>query len=272
MKPFRLLVALAAVALPLDPAVAQDAAGVAALVKNQVTGELGSTQRSVVRGDKLFRNEKVATGPGSALDVLFLDETALSLGPNTSIVLDELVFDPSGSQGKIALSIAIGATRFVSGILPKSDYEIRTPTMTVGIRGTLVDFFVRQNGDTTAVLRSGEMFVRNPALPNAQPTVVSTPGQSVTGTTGGQLSPPGPPPPDAAQAFSQLPGAQLGLTTTTTLPSVTSATTTSSPVPPRSYRDSLSTIGNAAPAPAPKICSSNGSHSCGPNGDGPSGM
>lgn len=266
MKPFRIFVALAAVSLPLATAVAQDTAGIAALVKNQVTSEQGATQRSVVRGDKLFRNEKVATGPGSALDVLFIDETALSLGPNTSIVLDEMVFDPSGTQGKVALSIAVGATRFVSGILPKSDYEIRTPTMTVGIRGTTVDFFVRANGDSTAVLRFGEMFVRNPALPNAPPTVVSTPGQSVTGTTGGPLGPPGPPPPDAQQAFSQLPGAQLGLITTT-LPSLTTTNTTSSPVPARSYRDSLSTIGNT-PSPPPKACSSNGSHSCGSSGDG----
>src|SRR5262249_7194339 len=142
---------------------------------------------------------------------------------------------------------------------------IRTPTMTVGIRGTLVDFFVRQNGDSTAVLRSGEMLVRNPAQPNAPPTVVSTPGQSVTGTTGGQLGPPGPPPPDAQQAFSPLPGEQLGLTTTTFTPTMTS-TTTSSPVPPRSYRDSLSAIGNTGPT---KSCSSGGSHSCSEgSGDG----
>jgi hypothetical protein len=130
--------------------------------------------------------------------------------------------------------------------------------MTVGIRGTTVDFFVRANGDSTAVLRSGEMFVRNPAFPNQQPTVVSTPGQSITGTTGGPLGPPGPPPPDAQQSFSQLPGAQLGLTTTTLSP-FTSTTTGTSPVPARSYRDALSAIGNKPPE---KICTSNGTHGC----------
>jgi hypothetical protein len=257
MKPLRLLVAFAAVALPFGPVAAQDAAGVAALVRNQVTGEIGSTQRSVVRGDKLFRNEKMSTGPASALDVLFADETALSLGPNTSIVLDEMVFDPSGGTGKMVLSIPIGVTRFVSGILPKSDYEVRTPTMTVGIRGTTVDFFVRPNGVSTAVLRSGVMFVNNPAFPNQQPTVVSTPGLSVTGTTGGPLGPPGPPPPDAQQSFSQLPGAQLGLTTTTLSP-FTSTNSTTSPVPTRSYRDSLSAIGNTPD----KVSTSNGTHGC----------
>jgi hypothetical protein len=260
----RSLVALVAIATPLAVAQAQDSAGVAALVKNQVTGEIGSTQRTVVRGDKLFRNEKVATGPASQLNVLFVDETSLSLGPNTSIVLDEMVYDPNSGQGKVVLSIPIGVTRFVSGILPKQDYEIRTPTMTVGIRGTMVDFFVRENGNTTALLRSGEMFIRSPGQPATQSTVVSTPGQSVTSTQGGPPGLPGAPPGDAGQAFSQLPGTQLGFSTTT-LPPATN-TTTNPPVSPRSYRDSLSTIGNT-PTPE-KMCTSNGSHSCGDGGDG----
>jgi hypothetical protein len=254
MTSLRVLVVLGLVAAPLAGAVAQESAGVAALVKNQVTGEIGSRQRTVVRGDKLFRNEKVATGPASQLNVLFLDETSLSLGPNTAIVLDEMVYDPNSGQGKVVLSIPIGVTRFVSGVLPKSDYEIRTPSMSVGIRGTTVDFFVRPNGDTTAVLRSGEMFVRDSSRPNLPPRVVSSPGLSVTGAPGTPPGPPGPIPPDAAQALSQLPGSQLGLATSTISP----PGTVDSPVPARSYRDALSAIGNTGPE---KICTSNGAHS-----------
>jgi hypothetical protein len=82
------------------------------------------------------------------------------MGPNTTIVLDELVFDPSGSNGRVVLSVAVGVTRFVSGILPKSDYEIRTPTAVIGVRGTSFDLYVKPNGDSTVVLGSGELTMR----------------------------------------------------------------------------------------------------------------
>jgi hypothetical protein len=269
MMSFRALAALGLVAAPLAGAAAQESAGVAALVRNQVTGEIGSSQRTVVRGDKLFRNEKVATGPASQLNVLFLDETSLSLGPNTTIVLDEMVFDPNSGQGKVVLSIPVGVTRFVSGVLPKTDYEIRTPSMSVGIRGTTVDFFVRPNGDTTAVLRSGELFASNLGQPGLPPTVVSTPGLSVTGNRNAPLGPPGPVPPDAAQAFSQLPGSQVGLAATPVSPYGAATGVAGSPVSARTYRDSLSTIGNTGitgnTAPV-KICTSNGTHSQGSAG------
>jgi hypothetical protein len=247
MKHVLFLAVCAAMSLPTG-ASAQDNVGVAALVKNQVTGELGSRARTLGRGDGVFRNERVATGQGSALDVLFLDQTSLKLGPNTAIVLDELVFDPSGSQGRVALSVAAGVTRFVSGILPKADYEIRTPSMTIGIRGTWLDLVVRANGDSTVVLRAGEATIGDRLRPQLPAIQLAVAGLAVTAANGQPPGPPGPIPPDVAQALSQLGSAQAAGSERAAAPAV------GSPVSARTYTGALSDINKSLG------CKSNGSH------------
>jgi hypothetical protein len=48
---------------------------------------------------------------------LFLDQTTLSLAPNTTIVLDRFVFDPDRGTGEIGLQLTEGALRFIGGTL-----------------------------------------------------------------------------------------------------------------------------------------------------------
>jgi hypothetical protein len=75
-----------------------------------------------------------ATGRGQ---LLFLDQTTLSLAPNTTIVLDRFVFDPNRGSGEIGLQLTEGALRFIGGTLSREqDAVIRTPTSTIGIRGS----------------------------------------------------------------------------------------------------------------------------------------
>ena len=246
---FRMLAMCCVAAVPVAGAAAQQNIGVAAVVQNRVTGELGPRERVLARGDRMFRNEKVATGAAGTLNVLFLDETSLSMGPNTTIVLDELVFDPSGSNGRVVLSVAVGVTRFVSGILPKSDYEIRTPTAVIGVRGTSFDLYVKPNGDSTVVLGSGELTMRERERSLAQAVRLAAPGLAVSVVNGASPSAPGPVPPDVAQALSQLPGAQLGVAgVAPRLPN------TGTPLPARTVTGAYSDIGKD------KGCKSNGSH------------
>jgi len=209
----RILLACCALIAPVLGAAAQDNIGVAAAVKERVTGELGATRRVLVRGDRMFQNEKVATDRASSLEVLFLDETNLSMGPDTTIVLDRFIYDPNGSSGGLAVTVAIGVTRFVTGIMPKQDYEIRTPTVVIGVRGTVFDLFVAANGDSTVVLRAGELNLRQLVRggPPSQPVGFATPGLAVTVNQGQPPGPPGAIPPHVARALALLPAARLGL-------------------------------------------------------------
>src|SRR5258705_2997756 len=68
--------------------------------------------------------------------MLFLDGSALTVGPNSDVVLDEFVYDPSTETGKLAVSATRGVLRLVGGKISKTEpVTLRTPTATLGIRG-----------------------------------------------------------------------------------------------------------------------------------------
>src|SRR5580704_14599586 len=112
--------------------------GAAAQVVNSVTGTLATTRQTQVlrAGIDVFQNETINTANASASRVVFQDQTQLSIGPASQVVLDRFVFDPNPSASVVAVSITKGVARFSTGLLPKPDYQIRTPSAQIGVRGT----------------------------------------------------------------------------------------------------------------------------------------
>jgi hypothetical protein len=71
-------------------------------------------------------------------------------------VIDEFVFNPDQTAQQVTIRMAKGAFRFISGNSPSSAYSIRTPTMTIGVRGTVLDVYAAVNGDESgAVFHEG---------------------------------------------------------------------------------------------------------------------
>ena len=123
-------------------AVEKTTIGNARTVVKTVTGTLDADLRNIQLLDDIYHNEIIETGDESATEFVFLDETRLALGPNSSLVLDRFVFDPASDTGSFVMTATAGVFRFVSGKLPKKAYEIHTPTATIGIRGTVFSFIV----------------------------------------------------------------------------------------------------------------------------------
>jgi hypothetical protein len=71
-------------------------------------------------------------------------------------MIDTFVF--AGRTARtVTLSAVKGAFRFITGDSPKSAYLIRTPVMTIGVRGTGLDGYVEAGtGRTTVALYEGE--------------------------------------------------------------------------------------------------------------------
>ncbi|HEX5780148.1 MAG TPA: FecR domain-containing protein [Xanthobacteraceae bacterium] len=113
--------------------------GVASAVKNKV--ETGGA-RQLTAGSSVFAREVVRTGEQSAAQLLFLDETSLSIGPQSEVTLDRFVFDPNRGAGSVVLNATKGALRFVSGSQQSSSYQVRTPVATIGVRGTIFDIYI----------------------------------------------------------------------------------------------------------------------------------
>lgn len=102
--------------------------------------------------DAIIRNATLSTKPDSALEVTFLDGSRLSMGSNSSLIVDDYVYSGPGGAGKQTLRYTRGLFRFVSGTIPKDQVKIDTPTVTIGIRGTIFRTKINDDG-------SGELAV-----------------------------------------------------------------------------------------------------------------
>jgi hypothetical protein len=154
-----LVLGMAVAGLAMCPAAAQGdlTVGNTTVVIKTVTGTVSGTQRALVLQDDIYHNEFIETGFESATELTFLDQTRLTLGQDSRVVLDRFVFDPDPNQSSFVISIVRGVLRFVSGSLPTDKYEIHTPVSTIGIRGTVLDIAVADNGDTRITVYEGEV-------------------------------------------------------------------------------------------------------------------
>jgi hypothetical protein len=141
---------LAAVAAPR--AQAQVRIGEAAVIHNEVLNDATAGQINV--GDNVMRDETVRTGADSAARLVMADSTNVSLGANATLKLDRSIFNDEHSYRDIAIRLASGAFRFVTGHSAKRAYKITTPLATIGVRGTILDI-LSERGRTTVVLQEG---------------------------------------------------------------------------------------------------------------------
>jgi hypothetical protein len=158
---FSFSAALLTGALLLSPAAMAQSGkvGVAAAVKNDVQGIQGGSGRALSPGSSVFERETVRTGAESVAQLLFLDQTSLSVGPRSEVVLDQFVYNPAKNTGEVVLSATRGAFRFISGSQNPLNYKINTPAATIGVRGTIVDCAVA--GLTCVVSQGAAVIIVN---------------------------------------------------------------------------------------------------------------
>src|SRR6516164_5968154 len=190
-------------------AIAQQRVGVNSAVNPDATGiPPGATPRRLVLGQEVVFNERITTGPQGQTQVLFIDESTMSVGPSSDMVIDEFVYDPHTSSGKLAVSLTRGVFRFVGGKLSKQDNAVtmRTPSATIGIRGGLIMVDLTPDGQLQVIFGYG-VGVTVTGL-NGQSQTITRPGFQVTVTgRGAAPSEPSPAPPGAATALlAQLDG------------------------------------------------------------------
>ena len=110
--------------------------------------------RPLERGTDLRTGDAVITTDGRA-QIRFSDGAFVSLQPNTEFKIDEYRFDGQADGNERGIfGLVKGAMRTVTGLVGRTNrrtYEVRTPTATVGIRGT---------GGIISVLLDGATLVR----------------------------------------------------------------------------------------------------------------
>jgi FecR protein len=178
---------LAGATLIANPAAAQEV-GTATAVNptSESTPPSGSTQ-TLTLGAHIIHKEHIHTSPSGSVQLLFLDKSSLSIAPNTSIVIDEFIYDPNSGKGHMLTTLTQGALRYVGGELShQGEATIQTSNATIGIRGGTLT--VGQGSGGTKVLNQyGAITISN----NGGTVVVTMPGYEVTIT--GWNIPPGQP-------------------------------------------------------------------------------
>ncbi len=155
------LAAAANAQMPLAPSAAPNLTqiGVAAAVQGRVEITTpGAVGRIVHSGEAVYLGDTIKTDGVGTLQILLLDETVFTIGPNSSMVVDEFVYDPANDAGKVTAHITQGFFRFVTGKIAKKDPEkmkVNLPAGTIGIRGTMVAGRVEGQRSFVALLGPG---------------------------------------------------------------------------------------------------------------------
>ena len=171
-----------------------------------VTGEIDGAVYRLGTKDDVHQDEIIETAVSSASEIVFLDDTKISLGPNTRMTLDQFVFDPDPKRSKFVLTTVKGVFRFVSGNMAKESYVIRTPTVTIGVRGTVFTSVTRDDGTTVVVLQClqqnpSEITIESLA---GEVAILDRCGLAITVFADGSVSESGPPPDWAVSLLEEL--------------------------------------------------------------------
>ena len=126
--------------LPATPSWSATEVGVTSPVLPNAHGTPpGGATRIMQIGLDVVSNEQVTTGPKGKLQLLFLDGSALTLGPNSDVTIDTFVYDPDSRTGQLAMSTTKGLFRLVGGRISKTrPITLKTPNAVIGIRGGIM--------------------------------------------------------------------------------------------------------------------------------------
>ena len=138
LVPSKLIAAACLAALVCVPAMAEEA-GMIKSSRGQVTIERDGQVLSGKPGTVVNASDRILTGADGSAGIALRDNTLLTVGPRSTLVLDRYVFDSTTHQGVLEASIRSGTLAVVSGKLAKSSPEtvqFRTPNSILGVRGT----------------------------------------------------------------------------------------------------------------------------------------
>jgi len=109
----------------------------------KVKGEATVTSRGqtidAAVGQAVILGAVLRTGAQGSMGVTLSDNTVMSFGPNSEFILDEYEFEPIREELRLRARISRGTLNFISGVIAKlkpEAVELKTPTGTIGVRGT----------------------------------------------------------------------------------------------------------------------------------------
>jgi hypothetical protein len=140
--------------------IATDSIGSVVAITGQAT-VLGAdgTSRNLQLKSQVFLNDKIVTGKGAKVQVMFDDDSVLSQGEASEMTLDNYVYSPNKKDSSCSLKLAKGVFRVITGKITELNpdrFKVRTKMATIGIRGCELGFSLRRDKEDIYILELPE--------------------------------------------------------------------------------------------------------------------
>jgi hypothetical protein len=117
------------------PATALSPSGHVIRVNPAVNATGPGGERLLELENAVFMGDEIVANPNGLAQIKFIDDTRIVVGPNSRLKIDAFVFNPDLTARQVVVTMLKGTFRFISGNSTFGAYTIRTPDMTLGIRG-----------------------------------------------------------------------------------------------------------------------------------------
>lgn len=169
-----------------------NAIGRALAVSPAVWVEQQGQRKELVQKDFVYLSDVLAADATGKAQIMFTDNTTVSIAPNTRIHIAEFVYNDE-STPSFAMNITNGVARVVTGMIVKKNpegFKVVTPQAVIGIRGT--DCTIISGPDSTKVV-ANRITTNDIQITNAftgQTTSLAKTGMTVETTAAGTMQRP----------------------------------------------------------------------------------
>ena len=129
-----------------------DFIGVIGAAVGEITNQ---NNEKLLNGSKIFFGDTIISNQNSNAQILFLDQTILTLGEDTELTIDEFIYDPNSHDGSFVSNVKSGTVKFITGQISKKNpenLEVKFPSGTLGARGTEFVVLAENKNESTVVL------------------------------------------------------------------------------------------------------------------------
>ena len=148
----KILILLVFLLLPNLGKANTDFIGVIGAAVGEITNQ---NNEKLSNGSKIFFGDTVVSNNNSNAQILFLDQTNLTLGEDTELTIDEFIYDPNSHDGSFVSNVKSGTVKFITGQISKKNpenLEVKFPSGTLGARGTEFVVLAENKNESTVVL------------------------------------------------------------------------------------------------------------------------
>lgn len=140
--------------LLLFPCIAFGNAGEIGKIQGSGVLERGKIVLDGVTGVNVQSMDTAVTAKGK-MRIDFIDDTRVDITEHSRLLIDDFVFDPGSGNASLGLTAALGTVRYASGQIAKNyqqNVKIKTPSATIGVRGTDFIMVVDEIGSSMITL------------------------------------------------------------------------------------------------------------------------